>query len=81
MLCSISLILIAGMFMGLTVLVGAAVNISYLGKVGINAVLVIIGALVFRMLGVFVCLLGTDCVAALTIGCEPEEQLSCRTKT
>ncbi len=44
----------------LFVLVGAAVNISYLGKVGINAVLVIIGALVFRMLGVFVCLLGTD---------------------
>ena len=44
----------------LFVLVGAAVNISYLGKVGINAVFVIIGALVFRMLGVFVCLLGTD---------------------
>ena len=44
----------------LFVLVGAAVNISYLGKVGINAVCVIIGALVFRMLGVFVCLLGTD---------------------
>ena len=44
----------------LFVLVGAAVNISYLGKVGINAVFVIIGALVFRMLGVFICLLGTD---------------------
>ena len=31
----------------------------YLGKVGANAFLVIIGALVFRMFGVFVCLLGT----------------------
>lgn len=43
----------------LFVLVGASVNIGYLGNVGIKALLVIIGALVFRMLGVFVCLLGT----------------------
>lgn len=42
------------------VLVGATVNISYLGKVGAKALLVIVGALVFRMLGVFVCLLGTS---------------------
>ena len=42
----------------LFVLVGATVNIGYLGKVGIKAVLLIAGALVFRMLGVFVCLLG-----------------------
>ena len=43
----------------LFVLVGATVNIEYLGKVGAKALLVIIGALVFRMFGVFVCLLGT----------------------
>lgn len=44
----------------LFVLVGATVNIGYLGKVGITAIIVIIGALIFRMLGVFVCLLGTN---------------------
>ena len=44
----------------LFVLVGATVNIGYLGKVGIRAVLLIAGALMFRMFGVFVCLLGTS---------------------
>ena len=44
----------------LFVLVGATVNIEYLGKVGIRAFIVIIVALVFRMFGVFVCLLGTS---------------------
>lgn len=44
----------------LFVLVGATVNIEYLGKVGVKALIVIIGALVFRMLGVFLCLLGTS---------------------
>ena len=44
----------------LFVLVGATVNINYLGKVGMKAFVVIIGALVLRMLGVFVCLLGTE---------------------
>ncbi len=43
----------------LFVLVGAAINIEYIGKVGPVAVLLIIGALVFRMFGVFICLLGT----------------------
>lgn len=43
----------------LFVLVGATVNIGYLGNVGIKALLLIIGALAFRMLGVLVCLLGT----------------------
>lgn len=43
----------------LFVLVGACVNVSYLGKVGVRAVLLIAGALVFRMAGVFICLLGT----------------------
>lgn len=44
----------------LFVLVGATVNIGYLGKVGVKALIVIIGALVSRMLGVFVCLIGTS---------------------
>ena len=44
----------------LFVLVGATVNIEYLGRVGAPALLVIVGALLFRMLGVFFCLLGTD---------------------
>ena len=43
----------------LFVLVGATVNIEYLGKIGAKAFIVIIGALIFRMFGVFVCLLGT----------------------
>ena len=44
----------------LFVLVGATVNIGYLGKVGMKALVVIIGALALRMFGVFVCLLGTS---------------------
>ena len=44
----------------LFVLVGACVNINYLGNVGVKAVIVILAALVFRMLGVWVCLLGTN---------------------
>lgn len=44
----------------LFVLVGATVNVGYLGKVGIRALLVIIGAILFRMAGVFICLLGTE---------------------
>ena len=44
----------------LFVLVGATVNVSYLGKVGPKALILIFGALVFRMFGVFVCLLGTS---------------------
>lgn len=44
----------------LFVLVGATVNIGYLKNVGLKAIIVIIGALIFRMLGVFVCLLGTN---------------------
>lgn len=43
----------------LFVLVGATVNIGYLSNVGIKAVILIFGALIFRMVGVFVCLLGT----------------------
>lgn len=44
----------------LFVLVGASVNINYLAHVGSSAFVLILIALVFRMLGVFVCLLKTD---------------------
>lgn len=44
----------------LFVLVGATVNIGYLGNVGAGALLLILCALVFRMAGVFVCLLRTN---------------------
>ena len=44
----------------LYVLVGATVNFGYLSHVGLKAVVLICGALLFRMAGVFVCLLGTD---------------------
>lgn len=44
----------------LFVLVGATVNIGYLGKVGVPALVMILVALVFRMIGVFVCLLRTS---------------------
>lgn len=43
----------------LFVLVGASVNIEYIGKMGISAIIVIAGALIFRMLGVYLCLIGT----------------------
>ena len=43
----------------LFVLVGATVDISYLGKVGFKALILIVIALIFRMLGVFISLLGT----------------------
>lgn len=43
----------------LFVLVGATVNINYLTHVGFKALLLIILALVFRMFGVFICLLKT----------------------
>lgn len=41
-------------------LVGATVNINYLGNMGIKALIVIFGALIFRMAGVFVCLIKTE---------------------
>lgn len=43
----------------LFVLVGASLNISYISKVGIPALVLIILALLFRMLGVYLSLLGT----------------------
>lgn len=44
----------------LFVLVGATVNINYLGNMGIKALIVIFGALIFRMAGVFVCIIKTE---------------------
>ena len=44
----------------LFVLVGATVNIGYLNRVGVKALVVIAVALIFRMFGVFLCLLGTS---------------------
>lgn len=44
----------------LFVLVGATVNIGYLSNVGLRAVILIICAIMFRMAGVYVSLLGTD---------------------
>lgn len=41
----------------LFVLVGAAINIDYITKVGVKAVILIFAALIFRMLGVFLCLI------------------------
>ena len=43
----------------LFVLVGATVDISYARSAGAAALVVILGCLVFRMVGVFACLLGT----------------------
>ena len=42
----------------LFVLIGATVNINYFGNVGIKAFVVIVGALVFRMMGAFAIDLG-----------------------
>ena len=44
----------------LFVLVGATVNITYLKNVGVKALTLIAGALIFRMLGVLECLLKTE---------------------
>lgn len=43
----------------LFVLVGATVNISYAKDAGIKAVILILGVLLFRMLGVFLCMIKT----------------------
>jgi len=44
----------------LFVLVGASVNLNYVFASGISTVIVVIGALLFRMFGVFVCTLKTN---------------------
>ena len=44
----------------LFVLVGAAVDLGYLSNVGLKALILIIGALGFRMIGVLLCLMKTE---------------------
>lgn len=44
----------------LFVLVGAAVDITYAAKAGVNSILLIFGVLLFRMLGVYISLLKTQ---------------------
>ena len=41
-------------------LVGAIVNLSYVMQAGILAILIVMGAMIFRMLGVFLSLVGTN---------------------
>nr|WP_302665379.1 cation:proton antiporter [uncultured Agathobaculum sp.] len=53
----------------LFVLVGATVDIGYAAAAGAAAVLVVLGALVFRMAGVFVCLLRTPLSAKERLFC------------
>ncbi len=53
----------------LFVLVGATVDIGYAASAGAAAVLVVLGALVFRMAGVFVCLLRTPLSAKERLFC------------
>ena len=43
----------------LFVLVGAIVNLDYVFKAGMIAIIIVLGAMVFRMVGVFICVLGT----------------------
>lgn len=44
----------------LFVLVGASVDITFISKAGIKTVILIFAVLVFRMTGVFICMLGTN---------------------
>ena len=44
----------------LFVLVGASVNISYALKAGVSTILLIFGVLLFRLTGVYLCLLKTE---------------------
>lgn len=53
----------------LFVLVGAAVDIQYAASAGWNAVLLILLVLIFRMAGVFLCMLGTPFTAKEKVFC------------
>lgn len=53
----------------LFVLVGACVNISYALKAGVMAILLIFGVLLFRMLGVFICLFKTSLAKSERLFC------------
>ena len=53
----------------LFVLVGATVDLNYAIKAGVVAVMVVLGALIIRMLGVFISLLGTTLTANEKLFC------------
>ena len=53
----------------LFVLVGATVNMKYVADAGILTVIMILAALVFRMIGVFVCLIKTELTMKEKIFC------------
>jgi len=53
----------------LFVLVGATVDLSYALKTGFSAIIVVIGALIIRMIGVFLCLLKTKITIKERIFC------------
>lgn len=53
----------------LFVLVGATVNLKYVKTAGVSAVILILGVIVFRMLGVLCCLLKTNLVMKERIFC------------
>lgn len=53
----------------LFVLVGASVDLNYAVKAGVNSVLIVIGALIFRMVGVYACLIRTKLTSKERIFC------------
>jgi NhaP-type Na+/H+ or K+/H+ antiporter len=53
----------------LFVLVGATLDLNYAFKVGLSAIIVVVGALMFRMAGVFVCLIKTKLTRKERIFC------------
>lgn len=53
----------------LFVLVGATVDIHYATMAGLSAVLLIFGVLCFRMIGVFLCLIGTELTTGERLFC------------
>ena len=53
----------------LFVLVGAAVDIQYAAQVGVKAIVLLLGVLVFRMFGVFLSLLGTHFIGRERLFC------------
>lgn len=59
----------AGAEIMLFVLVGATVNMKYVADAGILTVIMILAALVFRMIGVFVCLIKTELTMKKKIFC------------
>lgn len=56
---SLAFILVSLEEMILFVLVGASVDITFISKAGLKTVILIFAVLVFRMAGVFICMLGT----------------------